>query len=236
MPTRAARVAVSETAPEAQNGHESYERTQTFALCRQLAQTITQTFGDICEVVIHDFAHLEHSVVHIAGDVTNRKVGDGPTDLLLQAVRAGRTGQDLYGYPGYTLDGKTLRSSSAFLRDSDGTVFGAFCVNVDVSHLAQVESWLGHMLHNTASAEVSETFTRDLSESLEIMIAEAALEIGVPITNMNRAQKIELVQLLAERGAFRIKKAVTVVGEKLGVSRFTVYNYLNASVEETEGK
>ena len=196
----------------------------------------TQTFGDICEVVIHDFTNLEHSVIHIDGDVTHRNVGDGPTDLLLQAVRSGHTEQDLYGYPGYTLDGKTLRSSSAFLRDPDGTVFGAFCVNVDVTHLAQIEGWLGRLLGNTTSAEVSETFTRDLSESLEVMIAEAALEIGMPVAHLNRAQKIELVQLLAERGAFRIKKAVTVVAERLGVSRFTIYNYLNANVEESEGK
>lgn len=236
MSGKADRPEAIDAVPEANNGERNTSREHAFMLCQQLAQVIVQTFGDICEVVTHDFTHLDHSVVNIAGDVTNRKVGDGPTDLLLQAVRTGRTEQDLYGYPGYTLDGKTLRSSSAFLRDLDGTVFGAFCVNVDVSHLAQVEAWLGQLLHNTAGAEVSETFTRDLSESLEIMIAEAALEIGLPITHMNRAQKIELVQMLAERGAFRIKKAVTLVAEKLGVSRFTVYNYLNANIEDHEGK
>jgi predicted transcriptional regulator YheO len=223
------------TAVDLQSSERQY-RAQVFALCRQLAEVIVQTFGDICEVVTHDFTHIEHSVVHIAGNITNRKVGDGPTDLLLQAVRAGRTDQDLYGYPGYTLDGKTLRSSSAFLRDPSGHVFGAFCVNVDVTHLAQVEGWLGRLLHNSANAEVSETFTRDLSESLEVMIAEAALEIGTPIAHMNRAQKIELVQMLAERGAFRIKKAVTMVAERLGVSRFTVYNYLNANTDDGAAK
>lgn len=236
MSAKVGRAATTDVEATGRNGKLDASREQAFLLCQQLAAAIVQTFGDICEVVTHDFTRLDRSVVHIAGDVTNRNVGDGPTDLLLQAVRAGRTDQDLYGYPGYTLDGKTLRSSSAFLRDPDGTVFGAFCVNVDVSHLAQVEGWLGRLLHTSAGAEVSETFTRDLSESLEIMIAEAALEIGVPIAHMNRAQKIELVQLLAERGAFRIKKAVTLVAEKLGVSRFTVYNYLNASAEEQAGK
>lgn len=234
MPAQADRIAGSDPASAVQDG--PLNREHTLALCRQIAHMFTQTFGDMCEVVIHDFTNLEHSVIHIDGDVTRRKVGDGPTDLLLQAVRSGRTEQDLYGYPGYTLDGKTLRSSSAFLRDPDGTVFGAFCVNVDVTHLAQVEGWLGRLLGNTTGAEVSETFTRDLSESLEVMIAEAALEVGIPVAHLNRAQKIELVQLLAERGAFRIKKAVTLVAERLGVSRFTIYNYLNANAEESEGK
>ncbi|MBC8077257.1 MAG: transcriptional regulator [Chloroflexales bacterium] len=206
----------------------------SFAVCEQIAEAIARTFGDICEVVIHDFANIEHSVTFIAGNVTGRAVGDGPTDLLLRAVRARHTEQDLYGYTGHTLDGKTLRSSSVFLRDEAGAVYGAFCINVDVTHLAQVEGWLARLLHAQPGPEVSETFTRDMSEALEVMLAEAALEIGVPVAHMNRAQKIELVQLLAERGAFRIKKAVTLVAERLGVSRFTVYNYLNASGDAEE--
>ena len=210
------------------------ERAAAFALCRQVAQAITHTFGDICEVVTHDFATLEHSVVHIAGNVTGRAVGDGPTDLLLRAVRSGHTEQDLHGYTGHTLDGKTLRSSSVFLRDDDGTVFGAFCINVDMTHLAQIDGWLGRLLRTQPTAEVSETFTRDMGEALEVLLAEAALEIGTPLAHMSRAQKIELVRLLAERGAFRIKKAVTLVAERLGVSRFTVYNYLNAGDEAEE--
>lgn len=207
------------------------QRRQAIALCQQMAKVITQTFGEICEVVIHDFADIEHSVVHIEGNVTNRTIGNGPTDLLLKAVRAGRTDQDLYGYSGYTLDNKTLRSSSMFLRDPDGTVFGAFCINVDVTMLARVNSWVSGML--TATQEVlSETFTRDMSEALEVMIGEAAIEIGVPVAQLNRAQKIRLVHLLEEKGAFQIKRAVQIIAERLGVSRFTVYNYLNISADE----
>jgi predicted transcriptional regulator YheO len=207
-------------------------RTQTFALCRQLAQAVVQTFGHICEVVIHDFSDLERSIVHIEGNVTNRSLGQGPTDLLLRAVRAGKTESDYFGYAGHTLDGKMLRSSSVFLRDPDGTVYGAFCVNVDMTHLHALEGWLGQLRAPAPSADVSETFTGDLSEALEVMMAEAALEIGVPVAQMNRTQKIRLVHALHEKGAFQIKKAVTFVAERLSVSRFTVYNYLNVSAEE----
>jgi predicted transcriptional regulator YheO len=208
-------------------------RARTFALCRQLAAVVAQTFGNVCEVVVHDFADLEHSIVHIEGDVTSRTVGDGPTNLLLQAIRDGRTEQDQYGYIGHTLDNKTLRSSSAFLRDNDGTVYGAFCINVDTTSLAQLDTWLGQMLRNTR-AEVSETFTSNLGEALEVLMAEAVLEIGVPIAQMNRLQKIRFVHALQRKGAFEIKKAVTDVAEKLGVSRFTVYNYLNMSADDLQ--
>lgn len=212
-------------------GEAGQQRALTFALCRQLAEVVAQTFGDLCEVVIHDFTDLDHSIIAIAGDVTNRRVGDGPTNLLLQAIREGRTGDDLYGYVGHTLDNKTLRSSSAFLRDPDGTVYGAFCINVDTTSLVQLDTWLSQMVRTTR-AEVSELFTGNVSEALEALMAEAVLEIGVPVAQMNRAQKIRLVHALQEKGAFRIKRAVTIVAERLSVSRFTVYNYLNSSADD----
>ena len=40
--------------------------------------------------------------------------------------------------------------------------------------------------------------------------------------------KQRAVRLLDERGAFTLRKAVEDVADALGVSRFTVYNYLNS--------
>jgi predicted transcriptional regulator YheO len=34
--------------------------------------------------------------------------------------------------------------------------------------------------------------------------------------------------MLDQRGAFLLRKAVETVGEMMGVSRITIYNYLNA--------
>ena len=50
--------------------------------------------------------------------------------------------------------------------------------------------------------------------------------MGLPCAEMNRSQKQETVALLNERGAFTLRKSVEDVAEALGVSRFTVYNYL----------
>ena len=45
---------------------------------------------------------------------------------------------------------------------------------------------------------------------------------------MTREEKQALVRYLDDRGAFALKKAVEAVAETLGVSRFTVYNYLDS--------
>jgi hypothetical protein len=66
----------------------------------------------------------------------------------------------------------------------------------------------------------------DLHDALPTLIAEVEADLGLPCAEMDRAQKQEVVSLLNERGAFTLRKSVEDVAEALGVSRFTVYNYL----------
>jgi hypothetical protein len=68
----------------------------------------------------------------------------------------------------------------------------------------------------------------NLEDALERLIAQGEARIGKPLDEMSRAEKQQLVRYLDERGAFRLRKAVEDVAEILGVSRFTVYNYLEA--------
>lgn len=68
-----------------------------------------------------------------------------------------------------------------------------------------------------------------LGDALDRMLDAAAEAVGVPIEEMSRRQKQQVVRYLDERGAFLIKKAVERVAARLGVSRFTIYNYLDES-------
>lgn len=64
--------------------------------------------------------------------------------------------------------------------------------------------------------------------ALERMIAAVEAELGGPLAELSREDKQRAVRLLDSRGAFQLRKAVEEVADALGVSRFTVYNYLNA--------
>jgi HTH domain len=64
--------------------------------------------------------------------------------------------------------------------------------------------------------------------ALERMIAGVESELGAPLAELSRENKQRAVRLLEARGAFQLRKAVEEVADALGVSRFTVYNYLNA--------
>ena len=68
-----------------------------------------------------------------------------------------------------------------------------------------------------------------LDDALEHLIAQGEAHIGRPLEQMTRADKQQLVRYLDERGAFALRKAVERVADNLGVSRFTVYNYLDSA-------
>jgi len=67
-----------------------------------------------------------------------------------------------------------------------------------------------------------------LDDALAQLIAQAEAHVGKSLKDMSRAEKQQLVRYLDERGAFTLRKAVEKVAETLGVSRFTVYNYLDS--------
>lgn len=67
-----------------------------------------------------------------------------------------------------------------------------------------------------------------LSSALDRLLAEMTRQFdGRPLTELDRLEKQRVVALLEERGAFTVRHGVETVATALGVSRFTVYNYLN---------
>ena len=65
--------------------------------------------------------------------------------------------------------------------------------------------------------------------TLDRMIAAVEQELGAPLDALSREQKQAAVQALSDRGAFELRRSVETVAEAMGVSRFTIYNYLNAA-------
>jgi hypothetical protein len=59
------------------------------------------------------------------------------------------------------------------------------------------------------------------------LLTEVADELGGPLDRLSRSDKQQAVLMLEARGAFEFRKSAEIVAEALGVTRFTVYNYLN---------
>ena len=80
----------------------------------RLAKGIAAQFGTGCEVIVHDLqgGDLEHTIVAIEnGHVTGRRIGDGPSHIVLESLqRASQQQEDKLAYLTKTRDGKILKS------------------------------------------------------------------------------------------------------------------------------
>ena len=91
-----------------------------------LAKGIASQFGPNCEVVVHDLSqHPDHTIVAIEnGHVSGRKVGDGASNVVLERMEhQDREAQDHLSYLTRTPDGKVLKSSTIYIRNSRGNPF-----------------------------------------------------------------------------------------------------------------
>ncbi|AWI31813.1 transcriptional regulator [Streptomyces sp. ICN441] len=76
-------------------------------------------------------------------------------------------------------------------------------------------------------AEVLAVRLPQLSDSLDHILAAMERRHGMPLSSLDRKAKQSVVRTLEARGAFSVRHGVETVAGALGVSRFTVYNYLN---------
>jgi HTH domain len=67
-----------------------------------------------------------------------------------------------------------------------------------------------------------------LHGALDRLIEQVERELGGRLADLSREGKQVAVRLLDDRGAFLLRRSVEDVADALGVSRITVYNYLNA--------
>ena len=67
-----------------------------------------------------------------------------------------------------------------------------------------------------------------LQGALDRLIEQVEKELGARLPDLSRNNKQLAVKLLDQRGAFTLRRAVEDVADAMGVSRITVYNYLNA--------
>ena len=67
-----------------------------------------------------------------------------------------------------------------------------------------------------------------LADALENLVARIEDELGAPLPELDRTGKQIAVRLLDERGAFLLRRSIEDIADLMGVSRITIYNYLNA--------
>ena len=74
-----------------------------------------------------------------------------------------------------------------------------------------------------------------LDGALGRIIGSIERDLGDSLSKLSRTGKQAAVRLLNERGAFLLRKGVEDVAAAMGVSRITIYNYINAMEQPAPG-
>lgn len=199
-----------------------------FAALAPVAEGIAATFGRSCEVVLHDYRDQERSVVAVAGSVTGRVVGDAMSEIGLRVLAAGADARNEVGYLTRAEDGRVLKCTTLPLRDGDGTLIGALCINIDVSAINRATGVLSDLLGLSPLPETSTTtnFSGDLDQVIESLIERAERAHAVPVAELGRDERLSLVRSLNDAGVFSLRGAPARIAKRLGISRTGLYNDL----------
>ena len=201
--------------------------------CLQLAKGIARQFGPNCEVVVHDLASNdpETSIVAIEnGHVSGRRVGDGPSHVVLEALRdGGEVPEDRLSYLTKSEDGKILKSSSLYIRNSRGGVVAIFSINYDVSGLMMIQNTIGELLSTRDKEQTEPERIINVNAVLDELIDQSVAMVGKPVALMNKEDKVRAIQFLNQSGAFLVTKSGDKVAKYFGISKYTLYSYIDAN-------
>lgn len=210
----------------------------TLEFLLQLAKGIARQFGPNCEVVVHDLVSNDpdSSIVAIEnGHVTGRKLGDGPSHIVLEALQSDRTHlEDQLAYLTRTKDGKILKSSTIYIRDDNGEAIGIFSINYDITLMLAMENQLRQFTSTEQPEQEAEPISRNVSDLLDELIEQSVRTVGKPVALMNKEDKVKAIEFLNRTGAFLITKSGDKICKYFGISKYTLYSYLDEAREHTE--
>ena len=185
-------------------------------------------FGNNCETIIHEM-HGQR-IINLAvfnGHISGRKAGSTTSIFGKDTALEDETRQDLdLDYQNQMVmspTGRQIKSSTYHMRGED--YHYALGINFDITVMDQMRGILEHM--TTMEGDLLSSLMEKDQTNIEA-IFDACLEIvNRPVEGMKKAERLMMVRLLKEKGVFNLQRSVPYVAERMGVSKYTIYNYLN---------
>ena len=205
------------------------EKEIVFHDLEAFVEFVAQAIGNNCEVVLHSLEDLGHAVVKIAnGHVTGRSVGSPMTDFGMEILKeADSLGKNIFGsYYSELGDGTRLKSTSMLVRNTQGTPIAMLCINIDLS--VPLLDFMRGLLPEKGEFpdEIVEHFPLTLDELVERTLERVMAHVNSQRYMSPSDKNKEIVTELYKRGMFKVAGVIDIVAKKMGISRYTVYNYI----------
>ena len=216
---------------------------------------ITEFFGRVLgpdyEVALHDIDNQGGALVAIANShVSGRSIGQLASEKLLDIIERKEyehTDFILHQY-GMSPNGKILCSSTMFIKDENGELAGALCINFDDSRYRELSQKVFNLCHPDSLVDTNFGFDSSKvpakaaggkhsklngipdGSAYDIIIAELKKQNLNP-DSMPLKDKLAFISSMDSKGIFLIKGAVKDAAEIFGCSQATMYRHLTKSKE-----
>lgn len=200
-----------------------------------IVEGVAEAFGDNCEVLIHSLEDLSHSCIKIEhGHVSGRTLGSPVTNLGIEILkRINLLESDVVGsYYTRLEDGRTLRSVTIIVRNFEGKPIAFMCINIDLS-VPFIKLISGLLPREGESALTIEHFPPTIKELTSRMLTRAMTDISSRNDVSNASKNKMVVFELYNKGIFNVRGSVDIVAKEMGISRYTVYNYIREAKMES---
>lgn len=195
---------------------------------KQVAAGIVAEFGTQCEVLIGEVhtKETQQTLVHIEnGHSGEYELGE---TLALPAPEE-------LGKPHilWEPDGKIFRSITQPIYSAKGKISAVMTINHDVTGLMMLQHDVNELL-DTHEQEEKAQETANINDVLDELIEQSVALVGKPVAMMNKEDKIRAIQFLNQHGAFLVTKSGGKVSKYFGISKYTLYSYIDANKEDNE--
>ena len=141
--------------------------------------------------------------------------------------------RDHVGYLTRTSNGKILKSSTFFIRNEEDTAIDyIFAINYDITGLMTVDRSIRSLIdteQGSSPKQQPEQIVHNVNDLLDTLIEQSVALVGKPAALMNKEEKVTAIQFLNDAGAFLITKSGDKVSKYFGISKFTLYSYIDVN-------
>jgi predicted transcriptional regulator YheO len=201
---------------------------------KDVVKGLAAFLGSDTEVVLHSLKDPTHSIVAIEnGHITGRTVGSALTEAGKKIIKDININKKPFigPYRSISPTGKILRSVTIPIKNKQEEIIGFLCINMEIGKFLQIDeiakTFSTFSSEKIANGELEKTADNIQVEDLRKKIFEEVLvrsgaKGDIPTKERNKF----VIEELYKKDFFKIKDSIDFVAQKLGISIFTVYNYL----------
>ncbi|HLQ83093.1 MAG TPA: helix-turn-helix domain-containing protein [Pseudogracilibacillus sp.] len=188
--------------------------------------------GDDAEIIVSNVEKMEIAFIYNSSDY--KQIGDGLPEIEKNIIERKLFEEKdfIINYRAFSSSKEKLRSSSYFVKKHSGELTNIITINYKVDKLIEFRHTLNQLINGTSNEnreeeQFQESFNHSFADLMEETIQSTISQFGVSPERLSHTEKLELVQLLDQKGVFLLKGSIPELAKILCTSETSIYRYIN---------